>query len=32
MKLREKDGRLVFSTEQDAPNQGEFINAFLRNR
>lgn len=32
MKLRERDGRIFFSTEQDAPNQGEFINAFLRNR
>lgn len=32
MKLREKDGRIVFTTEQNAPNQGDFINAFLRNR
>jgi hypothetical protein len=32
MKLREKDGKILFSTEQEAPNQGDFINAFLRNR
>lgn len=32
MKLREKEGQILFTTEQEAPNQGEFINAFLRNR
>ena len=32
MKLREKDGRILFLTERNAPNQGDFINAFLRNR
>lgn len=32
MKLREQDGKLLFNTAEDAPNQGDFINAFLRNR
>lgn len=32
MKLRERDGRILFMTEREAPNQGDFINAFLRNR
>ncbi|TBV03254.1 hypothetical protein [Phytopseudomonas dryadis] len=32
MKVREQDGRIVFTTEREAPNQGDFINAFLRNR
>lgn len=32
MKLREQDGRILFMTEREAPNQGDFINAFLRNR
>ena len=32
LKLREKDAVLVFTTHEKAPNQGDFINAFLRNR
>ena len=32
LKLREKDATLVFTTHEKAPNQGDFINAFLRNR
>jgi hypothetical protein len=32
MKLREKDGNILFTTAEEAPNQGDFINAFLRNR
>ena len=32
MKLHEKDGTLRFSTRQDEANQGDFINAILRNR
>lgn len=32
MKLREQDGRLLFTTLKDEPNQGDFINAILRNR
>lgn len=32
MKVREQDGRIVFTTERGAANQGDFINAFLRNR
>lgn len=32
MKIREKGNRILFTTERDAANQGEFINAFLRNR
>ena len=32
MKLREQEGRILFMTEREAPNQGDFINAFLRNR
>ncbi|MDH0625535.1 hypothetical protein N5D49_21750 [Pseudomonas chengduensis] len=32
MKLREQDGQLQFTTLKDEPNQGEFINAILRNR
>lgn len=32
MKLREEDGRLLFTTLKDEPNQGDFINAILRNR
>ncbi|HSX72548.1 MAG TPA: hypothetical protein VLF16_16570 [Pseudomonas sp.] len=32
MKLRERDGKILFATEENAPNQGDFINAFLRNR
>ena len=32
MKLREQDGQLQFTTLKDEPNQGDFINAILRNR
>ncbi|PKM24209.1 MAG: hypothetical protein CVV09_17495 [Gammaproteobacteria bacterium HGW-Gammaproteobacteria-13] len=32
LKLRESDAGLVFTTHEKAPNQGDFINAFLRNR
>jgi hypothetical protein len=32
MKLREKDGQLQFTTHPDEANQGDFINAILRNR
>ncbi|WP_447595184.1 hypothetical protein [Aquipseudomonas campi] len=32
MKLREEDGVIRFATEKDAPNQGDFIRAFLLNR
>lgn len=32
MKLRENDGRLQFTTHPQEPNQGDFINAILRNR
>lgn len=32
MKLREQDGQLQFTTHKDEPNQGDFINAILRNR
>ncbi|EJO94672.1 hypothetical protein A471_06236 [Ectopseudomonas mendocina DLHK] len=32
MKLREHDGQLSFTTLKDEPNQGDFINAILRNR
>lgn len=32
IKLREKDATLSFTTHEDEPNQGDFINAFLRNR
>mgnify|MGYP002717986122 CR=1 FL=1 len=32
LKLHEKDGQLQFTTHKDEPNQGDFINAFLRNR
>lgn len=32
MKLREKDGVISFATAEDAPNQGDFIKAFLLNR
>jgi len=32
LKLREKNANLVFTTHEKAPNQGDFINAFLRNR
>lgn len=32
LKLREKDGRLQFTTHADEANQGDFINAILRNR
>jgi hypothetical protein len=32
LKLRESDAGLVFTTHEEAPNQGDFINAFLRNR
>ncbi|MDX1297707.1 MAG: hypothetical protein R3260_05610 [Pseudomonas sp.] len=32
LKLRENDGVLAFTTHEKAPNQGDFINAFLRNR
>jgi hypothetical protein len=32
LKLREDDAGLVFTTHEKAPNQGDFINAYLRNR
>ena len=32
MKIREQNGQVMFTTERNAPNQGDFINAFLRNR
>jgi hypothetical protein len=32
LKLREGDAGLVFTTHEKAPNQGDFINAYLRNR
>lgn len=32
MKIREQGDRILFTTERDAANQGDFINAFLRNR
>ena len=32
LKLRENDAILRFTTHEKAPNQGDFINAFLRNR
>lgn len=32
LKLRENEASLIFTTHEEAPNQGEFINAFLRNR
>jgi hypothetical protein len=32
MKLREENGQLLFTTRKDEPNQGDFINAILRNR
>ncbi|MGP0170290.1 hypothetical protein ACSVIJ_00255 [Pseudomonas sp. NCHU5208] len=32
LKLQEKDGRLQFTTRADEANQGDFINAILRNR
>ncbi|VXD03957.1 conserved exported hypothetical protein [Pseudomonas sp. 8Z] len=32
LKLNEKDGRLLFTTHPDEANQGDFINAILRNR
>lgn len=32
MKIREQGNRIQFTTERDAANQGDFINAFLRNR
>lgn len=32
LKLHEKDGQLQFTTHKDEPNQGDFINAILRNR
>ncbi len=32
MKLREQDGRLLFTTHPDEANQGDFVNAILRNR
>lgn len=32
LKLRENDATLSFTTHEKAPNQGDFINAFLRNR
>ena len=32
MKLREQDGQLQFTTHKDEANQGDFINAILRNR
>lgn len=32
LKLNEKDGRLQFTTHPDEANQGDFINAILRNR
>jgi len=32
LKLREGDAGLLFTTHEKAPNQGDFINAFLRNR
>lgn len=32
MKLRTEGQRLVFTTQQDAPNQGDFILQFLRNQ
>lgn len=32
LKLRENEATLTFTTHEDASNQGDFINAFLRNR
>ncbi|MFP6847596.1 MAG: hypothetical protein VCA57_02755 [Pseudomonas sp.] len=32
LKLRESNDGLLFTTHEEAPNQGDFINAFLRNR
>jgi hypothetical protein len=32
LKLNEKDGQLLFTTHPDEANQGDFINAILRNR
>lgn len=32
LKLRENEATLTFTTHEEAPNQGDFINAFLRNR
>ena len=32
LKLRENEATLTFTTHEKAPNQGDFINAFLRNR
>ena len=32
LKLRESEETLTFTTHEKAPNQGDFINAFLRNR
>lgn len=32
LKLRADNGRVVFTTQQDAPNQGDFIQQFLRNQ
>jgi len=31
LKLRHEGGAMLFSTERNAPNQGDFINAYLRN-
>ena len=32
MKIRVENSQVVFSTEKDAPNQGEFVRQFLRNQ
>ncbi|MCL4770968.1 MAG: hypothetical protein KJZ76_11610, partial [Burkholderiaceae bacterium] len=32
LKLRVENQRIVFTTEKDAPNQGDFVHQFLRNQ